>query len=125
MFPTGEPLTLAPTHPITLTVGHCLVNHCFPSAPFILNQDFGTRREALGRTANERAATQAAVCRGRGHTDTLELMLAHPWVYFTGVWTQDSVRLFLISVKSAQSVPDHDVISRRCLCASRLFFFTG
>lgn len=101
--PPGEPLTLAPTQPITLPAGHYLVNHCFPSAPFILNQEFGTQREALGWTANEQATTQAAVCRGRGRTDTLELMFVHPWVYFTGVWTQDSVLVFLISVKRTVS----------------------
>lgn len=49
------------THPITLTVGQYLVNHCFSSTPFILNQEVGMQHEAPGWIANERAATQAAV----------------------------------------------------------------
>lgn len=44
------------------------MNHCFPSTPFLLNQEFGTGYEALGWTAGEWAVTQDAVWWG---VDTL------------------------------------------------------
>lgn len=74
MFPLGEVLTLALTYPITLAVGQYLVNDCFSSTPFILNQEFGMQCEALGFTANEWAVTQVEAAWGMD-TTTLELNL--------------------------------------------------
>lgn len=45
---------LSLTHPTTLTVGQCSVNHCFSATTVILNQEFGMWCEAA---ANERAVT--------------------------------------------------------------------
>lgn len=63
------------------------MNPCFSSAPFILNEEYGMRREALGTYADDWAVTQPAVGWGvwvHWHTRIEVICL---WVYSMTVWT--------------------------------------
>lgn len=75
VFPSGEPLTLAQTHPITLTMGQHLVNHCFPSTPFILNQEVWHAVESSWLRCQRTGCDPSCSLAGCGYTDKLQLKL--------------------------------------------------